>query len=83
LEFDQVKWIPIIKAYDPKRLKNITVKKESFEEFFGRHDPNKDPLGQLYIQSVIDHFKQWQAKINRKYSRMLDHFLGSGEVLNC
>jgi len=83
LEFDQVKWIPIIKAYDPTRLKNITVKKKSFEEFFGRHNPSQDPLGQLYIDSVLDHFKQWQAKLNRRYGRMLDEFLGSSETLNC
>lgn len=83
LEFDQVKWIPIIKAYDPTRLKNITVKKKSFEEFFGKHNPNQDPLGQLYIQSVLDHFRQWQAKLNRRYGRILDQFLGSGEALNC
>jgi hypothetical protein len=36
----------------------------------------------LYIQSVIEHFKQWQQKINRKYSRILDEFISSSGFLN-
>lgn len=33
IEFDNIKWISIISAYDPTRLKNVSVSKKSCQKF--------------------------------------------------
>lgn len=62
-----VKQIAIIDAYDPQRLKNVTIKKKGMSDFFSKYNPDDNVLGKMFIKPTINNFKEWKKKIMRKY----------------
>ena len=64
----------MIDAYDPSRLKNITIKKQGLIEFISKHNPETDPLGKLYIMSILKYFNEWKKNMNKKYQEVFLEF---------
>ena len=44
LEFNDVKWLSIISAYHPQKLKNVTASRNSYEKFLKADDIRKDQI---------------------------------------
>lgn len=65
----------MINAYDPSRLKNVTIKKQGLAEFFSKHNPDTDALGQLYVTPIINHFNEWKKKISKRYQEVFLEFV--------
>jgi hypothetical protein len=77
IEFNNVRWISIVSAYDSKRLRHVTVSKQSCEAFLKRYGYGikKDPAAMAYLRDIKRHFHSWLAKINETFTVVLDHFL--------
>ena len=81
IEFNNVRWISIVSAYDSKRLKHVTVSKQSCEAFLKKHGNGlkKDPAAMAYFKDIKRHFHVWLTKINETFVYVLNHFLSSTE----
>lgn len=66
IEFNNVRWISIVSAYDSKRLKHVTVSKQSCEQFLKKYGSGvkKDPTAAAYFKDVKKHFHSWLSKVN-------------------
>jgi len=77
IEFDNIKWISIISAYDPSRLKNVSVSKKSCQKFLSSNQQNikTDSRNLLYFNDLIRNFKSWHHKIQMQYCYIMNKFL--------
>jgi hypothetical protein len=66
IEFNNVRWISIVSAYDSKRLKNVTVSKQSCETFLKRygHGMKNDAAAMALFKDIKRHFQSWLGRIN-------------------
>lgn len=67
IEFNNVRWISIVSAYDAKRLRHVTVSKQSCEAYMKRYGASgikKDPAALAYFKDIKRHFHSWLGKIN-------------------
>lgn len=70
----------MISAYDPSRLKHITIDKKELADFFQKHNPDQDSLGKLCIDPVLNHFDQWKKKINKRYLNIFNQFISENAL---
>lgn len=66
IEFNNVRWISIVSAYDAKRLRHVTVSKQSCEQFLKKYGygMKKDPTAMAYFKDIKKHFYSWLSKVN-------------------
>lgn len=81
IEFNNVRWISIVSAYDSKRLRHVTVSKQSCENFLKKYGNGikNDPAAMAYLRDIKKHFRSWLTKINEAFVVVLDQFLSNGE----
>lgn len=84
IEFDNMKWISIISAYDPTRLKNVSVSKKTCQKFFETQGQNikTDSRSLLYFNDLIKNFKSWLNKIHIQYFYIMETFLYGKRSVN-
>ena len=76
-----MRWISIVSAYDSKRLRHVTVSKQSCESFLKKYGYGlkKDPAAMAYFKDIKKHFHSWLAKINETFVKVLNHFLSGAD----
>ena len=81
IEFNNVRWISIVSAYDAKRLKNVTVSKQSCEAFLKRYGSGitNDAAAMALFKDIRKHFHSWLGRINDAFSDVLNDFLRANE----
>ena len=84
IEFDNIKWISIISAYDPTRLKNVSVSKKTCQKFLQTQGQNikTDSRSLLYFNDLIKNFKSWLNKIQMQYCYIMQTFLYAKRSVN-
>lgn len=77
IEFNNVRWISIVSAYDAKRLKNVTVSKQSCESFLKRYGQGlkNDAAAMALLKDIKRHFHSWLGRINEAFSEVIDGFM--------
>ena len=77
IEFNNVRWISIVSAYDSKRLKNVTVSKQSCESFLKRygHGIKNDAAAMALFKDIKRHFHSWLGRINEAFTEVIDDFM--------